>query len=217
MDKVLLIDKPAGWTSFDIVAKIRNSKSKQAGQKVKVGHAGTLDPFATGLLIVLVGNETKKQDEFMKQDKEYLATLKLGETSSTGDPEGETTKVTDKIPTDHDIKKALVKFTGKIEQTPPQHSAIKINGKRAYELARAGQKVKLKPRTIIIYSMVVLDYNYPELKIKVRCSSGTYIRTLAEDIGKELGTGAYLTGLRRTKIGNFKIEDSKTIQELLDL
>lgn len=215
MDNVFLIDKPAGWTSFDVVAKIRGELSKKEGKRVKVGHAGTLDPFATGLLIVLTFDATKKQDEYMKKDKEYEATLKLGYTSTTGDPEGEITPAESakREIKEEEINKVLKDFLGETEQTPPIHSAIKVNGQRAYKLARAGKEVKLKPRTIVLYSIEVLDYSYPLLTIRIKCSSGTYIRTLAEDIGEKLGSGAYLTALRRTKIGDFDIKDALTIED----
>lgn len=228
MDNIYLIDKPAGWTSFDVVAKIRGLLSQKEGKRIKVGHAGTLDPFATGLLIVLVGSKTKRQDEFMKLDKEYEATLKLGFTSTTGDPEGTITPSLRGIKDDEaileqdrhaqlamtEIEEVLKKFVGKIKQTPPSFSAIKINGERAYKLARTGKDIKIKPRTILIYSSEVLDYKYPLLKLKIKCSTGTYIRTLAEDIGKKLGTGAYLTKLCRIKIGDYNVYDAMTIEEL---
>lgn len=216
MNKILLIDKPAGWTSFDVVAKIRNAARAATGnKKIKVGHAGTLDPFATGLLIVLVGDGTKKQDSYMKQDKEYVATLKLGFVSTTGDPEGEIIAYSSSEPANQEVEEALRKFLGEISQVPPIYSAIKIDGKRAYALARAGKEVEMKPRQVKIYDLKIEKYEYPELKIRVRCSSGTYIRTLAEDIGKALGTGAYLTALRRTKIGTYDVADAKSIEESL--
>jgi len=215
---LILIDKPSGWTSFDCVAKIRGILKAQAvpsipnSPRLRVGHAGTLDPFATGLLLILVGTETKNQANYMKQDKEYQATLCLGKTSSTGDPEGEITK----NETAREIKKseldvALNKFIGLVEQTPPQHSAIKINGQRAYSLARKGESVEIKSRKIKIYNLKVIKYDWPELVIDVFCSSGTYIRSLAEDIGRELGCGAYLTKLRRTKIGEFDLSNAQTM------
>ncbi len=224
MNEIILIDKPAGWTSFDVVAKIRGILSKNEGKKVKVGHSGTLDPFATGLLIILCGDATKNQDSFMKLNKEYEATLKLGFISNTGDPEGEITpfchseqsEESKKILrfTQDDIEKVLKKFIGEIKQTPPAFSAIKINGERAYKLARQGKEVKIEPRIIKIYDIKIINYKYPELKIKVKCSSGTYIRTLAEDIGKDLECGAYLTGLRRTKIGEYDINKAKNIENI---
>lgn len=207
MDGILLIDKPAGWTSHDVVAKIRGLLKKETGQKVKVGHAGTLDPFATGLLIILIGSYTKRAAKFLKLDKTYGLTMKLGETSSTGDPEGEKTVVSDAKPTITNIKKALAKFTGEIEQTPPAYSAIKIGGKRAYHLARAGKQVELGPRKVKIYELKMVDYDYPELSLTTKVSSGTYIRSLVQDIGQALGTGAHCTKLRRTEVGDFSIRD----------
>jgi tRNA pseudouridine55 synthase len=214
MDEILLVDKPKGWTSFDIVAKIRSNLRKETGQKVKVGHAGTLDPLATGLLIVLVGNATKQQDEFMKQDKVYEVELRLGLTSTTADDEGTKTKVSDRKPNDNEIKDVLNTFLGEQQQVPPAFSAIKVNGQRAYKLARAGKEVKIKPRTITIYSITDVNYDYPALKFTAKVSSGTYIRSLVTDIGEKLGTGAYMTELRRTQIGNFKLSEATSPEEL---
>ncbi len=214
MREILLIDKPSGWTSFDVVAKIRSHYSALEGAKVKVGHAGTLDPFATGLLIVLVGEATKEQDKFMKLDKIYEATLRLGTTSTTGDPEGEileTPHDSFAIPTIEEVRRTLKKFTGKIDQIPPQYSAIKVNGRPAYKYARSGETVSLKSRPIYIHKIEATNYQYPELSLIVSCSSGTYIRTLASDIGKELQTGAYLTTLRRLSIGRYKVADAQNI------
>jgi tRNA pseudouridine55 synthase len=211
MNEILLIDKPKDWTSFDVVAKIRGVYTKKEGKKVKVGHAGTLDPFATGLLIVLLGQATKDQDSYMKQDKEYEATLRLGKTSTTGDPEGEIKEVSELVPDIKDIERVLSEFVGEISQTPPAFSAIKVDGKRAYKLAREGKEVKIEPRKVTIYSIELLSYEYPNLKILVKCSSGTYIRTLGEDIGGSLKCGAYLTDLRRTAIGEYKVSDARPI------
>ncbi len=211
-DKIILIDKPAGISSFGVVAKVRGKLKAESGRKIKVGHTGTLDPFATGLLILLSGKMTKKSNEFLKLDKVYDATLRLGYTSTTGDPEGEIVeKDVFLTPKDNDIKSALSKFTGEIEQTPPKFSAIKINGQRAYKLARQNKDFEIPSRLITIYGIEILNYAYPELKIRVHCSSGTYIRTLAEDIGKALGTGAYLTALRRLKIGNYDITNAEKL------
>ncbi len=212
-DRVILVDKPAGISSFGVVAKVRAHLRDEFGHKVKVGHTGTLDPFATGLLILLSGKMTKKSNEFLKKDKIYEATLKLGYTSSTGDPEGEIERSATVQPELNTIQSCLQSFLGEIEQTPPRFSAIKINGERAYKLARKGKDFEIPSRKVEIYSIEILDYNYPELKIRCHVSSGTYIRTLAEDIGKALGTGAYLTALRRTKIGNYKIEDAQTLTD----
>lgn len=211
-DQIILVDKPAGISSFGIVAKIRRELKEEFGHKIKVGHTGTLDPFATGLLILLSGKMTKKSNEFLKLDKIYEAELKLGFVSSTGDPEGEIQQYSDNLCPQRDaVKSVLRSFTGKITQTPPRFSAIKINGERAYKLARKGADFEIPSREVEIYSIEILDYSYPTLKIRCHVSSGTYIRTLAEDIGKKLGTGAYLTALRRTKIGDYHIEDAKKV------
>lgn len=207
-DRIILVDKPAGISSFGVVAKIRGKLKAEFGHKIKVGHTGTLDPFATGLLILLSGKMTKKSDEFLKKDKVYEATLKLGFTSTTGDPEGEI--VENKILgcSEKDVSLVLQSFVGEISQQVPRFSAVKINGRRAYDLARKGYDFETPTRQVQIYSIDILDYNYPYLKIKTHVSSGTYIRTLAEDIGKKLGTGAYLTELRRLKIGDYDIKDA---------
>ena len=211
-DQIILVDKPAGISSFGVVAKIRRELKDEFGHKIKVGHTGTLDPFATGLLILLSGKMTKKSNEFLKLDKAYEAELKLGFASTTGDPEGEITEInTSLVPSLSEIQTVLDSFMGKLTQTPPRFSAIKINGERAYKLARKGADFKIPSREVEIYQIEILDYTYPSLKIRCHVSSGTYIRTLAEDIGKKLGTGAYLTALRRTKIGNYSVENAKQI------
>jgi tRNA pseudouridine55 synthase len=174
---------------------------------VKVGHTGTLDPFATGLLILLAGKATKKAPELTKKDKVYEATISLGETSTTGDPEGEITKTSSPVPTRAEIEAIIPQFTGKIEQRPPAFSAIKINGQRAYKLVRAGKEVEIPTRTVEIYSLDIISYKAPVLKIRTHVSSGTYIRTLAEDIGKALGCGAYCSELRRTQIADYKLSE----------
>jgi len=218
-DGILLVDKQPGWTSFDVVAKIRGKRRaalKEAGviptkRQLKVGHAGTLDPFATGLLIILLGDATKRSDEFLKQDKVYEATITLGQTSSTGDPEGDLTNVSHIQPSEAEVRAALAKFNGEITQTPPPFSAIKINGQRAYKLARKGQEVEIPSRQVTIYSLDLLEYEYPNLKVRTKVSSGTYIRSLAEDIGAALGTGAYCKELRRTCIGEMTILGASVI------
>lgn len=175
----------------------------------KVGHAGTLDVEAEGLLIVLLGKEyTKQSDNFLKLNKTYEFNLKLGENSSTGDIEGEKTKVSNKKPTKTQIVEVLKQFEGKITQTPPQYSAIKVDGKRAYKSARNGQKVEIEPREIKIYRIELIDYKYPKLAIRASVSSGTYIRSLGEDIGKKLKTGAYCTKIVRTQIGDYHLKDA---------
>jgi tRNA pseudouridine55 synthase len=212
-DGILLIDKPAGMTSFGVVARVRRVLSQQAGKKVKVGHTGTLDPFATGLMILVYGKATKDAMTYTKLDKVYEATIVLGQVSSTGDPEGEVTDMSAEAPTREAVEAALAQFTGDIQQRPPIFSAIKINGQRAYKLARDGQEVEIPLRTVTIHSLELIDYTYPELKIRTHVSSGTYIRSLASDIGEALGTGAYCTQLRRTSIHDWKIEDAQTLTD----
>jgi tRNA pseudouridine55 synthase len=167
-------------------------------------------------MIILAGKATKKSDEFLKKDKEYEATVYLGKTSTTGDIEGEITDVSDKVPTLDEVKAACEKFVGEINQTVPIFSAVKINGERAYKLARKGKEVEMPTRKVTIFSIDILDYTYPELKIRTHVSSGTYIRTLGEDIGKALGTGAYLTALRRTKIADYDIKDALKLDEFME-
>ena len=224
MDKqdILLIDKPAGWTSFDVVAKIRGqirAKYTKQGIKptkrqLKVGHAGTLDPFATGLLIILLGEATKKADTFLKLDKTYEFTAELGKVSSTGDIEGEIIAKSDKIPTAKEVKYALAKFTGEITQTPPVYSAIKIGGQRAYKLARAGKEVEIPSRKVNIYYIKLISYKYPFIKVECSVSSGTYIRSLVEDIGEALKTGAYCQQLRRLSIDKYSVKSAQKIEDL---
>jgi len=208
-DGVILIDKPAGITSFGIVARVRSFLTRKYEKKIKVGHTGTLDPFATGLMILVIGKECKNAEKYSKLDKVYEATIILGKTSSTGDPEGEIVDVSKNQPTSEDIKASLVKFTGTITQTPPIYSAIKINGQRAYKLARRGEDVKMPEREVEIYGIDLIDYKYPELKIRTHVSSGTYVRSLAEDIGKDLGIGAYCGQLRRVSIGRWSIDEAE--------
>lgn len=211
-DQIILADKPAGISSFGVVARVRRQLSGRAGRKIKVGHTGTLDPFATGLMILLSGTFTRRAGEFSKLDKVYEATIRLGATSSTGDPEGEITEqLVQDIPSVQQVKQTIKTFLGKITQTPPVFSAIKINGQRAYKLARAGQAVEMPSREVEIYSIELLSYEYPHIKIRAHVSSGTYIRTLAQDIGDLLGTGAYVTELRRVKVGQYDIKDAVTI------
>lgn len=210
---ILLVDKPKTWTSFDVVNHVRKIVAKEEGKKpknVKVGHTGTLDPLATGLLVLLIGKEyTKRAGEFSKLDKTYEVTIKLGETSTTGDEEGEKTVVSATIPDRKAVVEALGRFEGPIMQVPPAYSAMKINGQRAYKLARKGEKVELEARPVTIYSSELTDYSYPYVKFTSKVSSGTYIRSLAEDIGKELGVGAYMSDLRRTTVGQFSIKEAR--------
>lgn len=210
---LLIINKPLGVTSHDVVDLIR----KITGE-ARVGHAGTLDPLAGGVLVILVGRSaTKRQSEFMSQQKEYRASIHLGATSETDDAEGtikEIPKSKYQIPNEDRIQKALKGFVGKIEQVPPAYSAIKLEGKKAYELARQGQKPNLKARLVVIEDIELLNYSYPLLEISISCSKGTYIRSLARDIGNTLLCGAYLSGLVRTKSGNFSIEGSVDLSTL---
>jgi len=210
---ILLVDKPSGWTSFDVVAKIRGIVSKDQGHRLKVGHSGTLDPFATGLLIIFLGSYTKRAPEFTKLDKTYDVTLRLGEHSTTGDPEGEKSVVSKIVPTKSEVEAVLKKFIGQQMQRPPIYSAIKINGQRSYNLARQGKAVELEPREITIFDNTLLSYNYPIVRFTSHVSSGTYIRSLVEDIGEELGVGAYTSGLTRTKVGEYDIKDAISVLE----
>lgn len=212
-DRVILIDKPPQMTSFGVVARLRRILSQQAGKKVKVGHCGTLDPFATGLLIIVTGKECRNAMNYTKLDKVYEATIRLGATSSTGDPEGEIFETSQHQPTLKEIKDILSEFTGEITQTPPIFSAIKINGQRAYKLAREGQVIEMPRRAVTVYSLDIIDYKYPLLKIRTHVSSGTYIRSLAIDIGTKLKTGAYCQELRRIKIDNFDVKDAQTLKD----
>ena len=213
---IILIDKPAGLSSFGVVARVRRRLSMEAGKKVKVGHTGTLDPFATGLLILLANKATKLSNQFLKLDKWYEATICLGKTSTTGDPEGEIIEQnTEKVPTLEEVKAVVNQFVGQIMQTVPVFSAVKINGQRAYQLARRGEDVVMPNRQIEIYSLEILSYDYPELVIRTHVSSGTYIRTLGEDIGKALGVGAYLTSLRRTQVGDYQIKNAIKLSDFM--
>lgn len=202
--EVLYFNKPLKWTSFDLVNKFRYKLSRKLKvKKIKVGHAGTLDPLATGVMIVCTGRATKRIDEFQYQTKEYVATLKLGETTPSFDLEKDIDGV---YPTEHITREMVLEvlnsFVGTIQQIPPVFSACKIDGKRAYELARKGEDVELKSKTLVIDEMELLECNLPVIKIRVVCSKGTYIRALARDIGVALHSGAHLIGLERTRIGD---------------
>ena len=208
--QVLLIDKPLHWTSFQVVHKIRSAiRSKYGIKKIKVGHAGTLDPLATGLLIICTGKFTKKIHEYQGLVKAYSGTFKLGATTPSFDKE---TAIDKHFPTEHIteavLEKARLQFIGAIEQTPPVFSAIKQDGKRLYESARKGEKVVVKSRKVHIYEFELTRINLPEVHFNVLCSKGTYIRSLADDFGKAVQSGAYLSGLRRTKIGDFHVENA---------
>ena len=219
MQGTLLIDKPAGWTSFDVVNKVRRlaetSGFNTTGRKrFPVGHTGTLDPLATGLLVLLLGKATRDAMSLTKLDKTYEVTMKLGEKSTTGDDEGEKSHTSDAQPTREELEAALKKFVGDSMQTPPAFSAIKINGQRAYKLARQGKAPELAPRPIHIEAIKLTSYEYPFVQFTADVSSGTYVRSLVEDLGKMLETGAYMSALRRTRVGNFDIANSLSMDEL---
>jgi tRNA pseudouridine55 synthase len=209
---ILLIDKSKGWTSFDAVNYVRRVVAEHDGKKpknTKVGHTGTLDPMATGLLVVLVGKEyTRRATTLSKHDKTYEVTMKLGCTSTTGDEEGEKTAVSDTVPTQKAILEALEQLQGQIMQVPPSYSAMKINGVRAYKLAREGKAVELEARPAMVYENRFVSYEYPYVHFTSHVGSGTYIRSLVQDLGERLGTGAYMSDLRRTTVGEFNVADA---------
>ncbi len=215
----MLVDKPAEWTSFDVVNKVRrtiqNSPLNETGKKrFPVGHTGTLDPLATGLLVLLLGKYTKRAPELTKLDKTYEVTMTLGQTSTTGDDEGIKTAVSDIRPSKQQLRAVLASFVGDSMQTPPLYSAVKVNGQRAYKLARQGKEVELKARPVRIESIELTGYEYPVATFTAHVSSGTYIRSLVEDVGKQLQSGAYMSGLRRTAVGPFTLENAMTMPEL---
>jgi tRNA pseudouridine55 synthase len=217
MDGIVLVDKPVDWTSFDVVNYVRRIVAGIEGKKplnVKVGHTGTLDPAATGLLVLCVGKFTKKVPELIKQDKTYEVELSLGKSSTTGDREGEISDVNKSVPDIQEVLRVLQSFVGETEQTPPIFSAIKVNGKRAYELARSGKEVVLQPRKVTIYSIDEVMYAYPIVTFTCRVGSGTYIRSLAVDIGNKLGSGAYMSNLRRTSVGDAVIDSAYAVTEI---
>jgi tRNA pseudouridine55 synthase len=211
---ILLVDKPANLTSFGVVARVRRVLSNKQGKRVKVGHTGTLDPFATGLMILVIGDECKNAGSYSKLDKVYEATITLGQTSTTGDPEGDIISHSDFKPSLTDVNSVVARFIGEIEQTPPIYSAIKIDGQRAYKMARAGKTIEMPVRKVQIYDLKILDYSYPLLKIRASVSSGTYIRTLAEDIGLVLKTGAYCSQLRRISIADWSVDNAQTLEQI---
>jgi len=218
--EVLAFDKPLHWTSFDLVAKVRHNVCRKIGKKkLKVGHSGTLDPLATGVVIVCTGKKTKLIDQLQYDVKEYIATLQLGATTPSFDLEKE---IDATYPTEHItrelIDKTIPEFVGEQWQVPPMFSAVQINGKRAYEFARKGESVELKPKLLVIDEIEVLDFDEEkkQLTIRVVCSKGTYIRALARDIGERLGSGAHLTALRRTRVGDTRVEDCLTIDTFLE-
>lgn len=212
--QLLLVNKPYKWTSFDVVGKLRNAFKPL---KLKVGHAGTLDPLATGLLIICTGKMTKQIDSFQAEDKEYTGTMVLGSTTPTYDLESEPeAKFETAHLTDEQIKAATQQFTGDIQQYPPAHSAIKIDGERLYEKARRGEEVELRLRNVTIHEFEITRIELPEVDFRVVCSKGTYIRSLANDFGAALNNGAYLSRLRRTRSGNYRIEDAHEVMELVN-
>ncbi len=216
--QVLLIDKPLNWTSFQVVNKLRWAIRKKFGlKKIKVGHAGTLDPLATGLLVICTGKRTKTIEKLQAETKEYTGRLRLGETTPSYDLE---TSVDKRWPLEHIttemIQAATEEFLGKIEQTPPIFSAVKQDGVRLYERARKGEKVEVKKRVVEIFEFEITGIDMPEVDFRVRCSKGTYIRSLAHDFGKKLGSGAHLTRLRRTRSGDFDVDDAETIEGFLN-
>ncbi|HET9570394.1 MAG TPA: tRNA pseudouridine(55) synthase TruB [Bacteroidales bacterium] len=220
--EILYFDKPLTWTSFKLVAKVRNTICRHLNiKKLKVGHAGTLDPLATGVMIICTGKATKRIEEFQYQSKEYIATLELGATTPSFDLEKEIdnrfdfSHVTEKM-----VEETIARFVGRIEQIPPSFSACKVDGKRAYEMARKGQEVLLKPKVLVIDEIELLECSLPKVKIRVVCSKGTYIRALARDLGEAMNCGAHLTALCRTRIGEFRLENCLNIddftKEMLD-
>ena len=208
--EILLLDKPLTWTSFDVVKKVRNTLRVK-----KIGHAGTLDPLASGLLILCTGKFTKRIDEIQAQEKEYTGTITLGQTTPSYDletPVSESKDISHLSP--QDIKEAANSFVGTIEQIPPIYSAVMIDGKRAYDLARKGKEAELKPRTITIKAFEITNIEGAIISFKVICSKGTYIRSLAHDLGQKLGVGAHLSSLVRTRIGEYRLEDALTIEDI---
>ena len=217
--EILVVNKPLDWTSNDLVQKIRNTLCRLMKiKKLKLGHAGTLDPKATGVMVLCSGKLTKKIDEIQADEKEYVAVLKVGATTPSFDTE---TEEDEQFPTTHihreTVENVLPLFLGNIEQIPPDYSAVKVDGKRAYKLARKGTEMELKPKLLVIKEIELLRFELPEIELRIVCSKGTYIRALARDIGKALDSGAYLIGLKRTRIGEFTIEQSLDLTELADL
>lgn len=215
--EILYIDKPYRFTSFDVVNKVRWQLCRALGvKKLKVGHAGTLDPLATGVMIVCTGRATKRIEEFQAHTKEYVATLRLGATTPSYDLEK---PIDAYFPTEHItramVEEVLSRFVGTIEQIPPSFSACKVGGVRAYDMARKGRDVELKPKTLVIDEIELLDCSLPDITIRVVCSKGTYIRALARDIGEALGSGAHLTALRRTRVGDIKVDDCIVLDAFL--
>lgn len=217
--EILYIDKPLHWTSFDAVKRVRGTLSRRLNvRRLKVGHAGTLDPLATGVMIVCTGKATKRIDELQAGVKEYIATIALGATTPSFDLE---TEIDATYPTGHItrelVEDVLLQFTGEIQQVPPAFSACKIDGKRAYKMARKGHEVELKPKLLVIDEIELLEYSQTSIKIRVVCSKGTYIRALARDIGAALNSGGHLTALRRTRVGNVSIDQCMKVDEAIEM
>lgn len=217
--EIICIDKPLGWTSFDAVKRLRGALSRRLGlKKVKVGHAGTLDPLATGVLIVCTGRATKRIDELQAGRKEYIATLRLGATTPSFDLEKQIDAL---YPWEHITeemaRQTLGRFTGEIMQVPPVFSAVKVDGKRAYRFARKGEEPELKAKPLVIDELELLDFRPPVMRIRVVCSKGTYIRALARDIGQALGSGAHLTSLRRTRVGDHDLGRAMSVGRAMDM
>lgn len=208
MNGLLLVNKPLGITSFDVIRQLR----RQTGVR-KIGHAGTLDPLATGLMLMLFGTACKQAQGLTKLDKRYVAEITLGATSTTGDNEGVKTPVSRTVPSSEAVLAALQQLTGAIQQVPSAYSAIKINGKEAYKRVRAGETVEIPARQVTVYENKLLRYEYPIIELESKVSSGTYIRTLGEDLGNILGTGAYLSGLVRTEVGDYSLDEAVVLEE----
>jgi tRNA pseudouridine55 synthase len=217
--EILYIDKPLHWSSFDAVKRVRGIMARRLKiKKMKVGHAGTLDPLATGVMIVCTGKATKRIDELQAHTKEYVATIALGATTPSFDLE---TEIDATYPTEHItremVEEVLKKFTGRIEQVPPAFSACKIDGKRAYKMARKGKEVELKAKILVIDEIELLEYSQQSIVVRVVCSKGTYIRALARDIGAALNSGGHLTALRRTRVGDVKVEDCLSVEQAVEM
>jgi tRNA pseudouridine55 synthase len=208
MNGLLLVNKPFGISSFDVIRQLRRSTGVR-----KIGHAGTLDPLATGLMLMLFGTACKKAESLTKLDKRYVAEIRLGANSTTGDNEGEKLAVSERVPAQEEIEAAIEGLSGEIIQVPSMYSAIKIRGQEAYKRARAGEQVEMPSRQVTVHEHRLIAYAYPTIETEAHVSSGTYIRTLAEDLGRVLGTGAYLTGLVRTKCGDYSLERAIALDE----
>jgi tRNA pseudouridine55 synthase len=208
MNGLLLVNKPVGMSSFDVVRRLRRVTGVR-----KIGHAGTLDPLASGLMLMLFGTACKQAQRLTKLDKRYGAEVRLGVASTTGDEEGEKTVVSDRVPTHDEVERALERLTGEITQVPSAYSAIKINGQEAYKRIRAGESVEMPSRQVTVYENRLVNFDYPRLELDTKVSSGTYIRTLAQDLGEMLTTGAYLTGLVRTEVGEYRLDDAMVLDD----